>query len=161
MSTGRVAGQPVAASEDDDFYFADTDEPGFYRFTEIQALGGPVQFARLHELSGLLQPDDPINIQFTSGTTGSPKAATLTHHGLLNNGYFFGVMAGLKEGDRYGTPMPLYHVGGMVIGSITGVALGVTIIYLGEAFDPIASLETIQSERCTHFGEFYRCSSRF
>ena len=133
-------------------HFADTDEPGFYRFTEIQALGGPLEFARLHELSGLLQPDDPINIQFTSGTTGSPKAATLTHHGLLNNGYFFGVMAELKEGDRYGTPMPLYHVGGMVIGSITGIALGVTIIYLGEAFDPIASLETIQLERCTHFG---------
>ena len=78
-------------------HFADTDEPGFYRFTEIQALGGPLEFARLHELSGLLQPDDPINIQFTSGTTGSPKAATLTHHGLLNNGYFFGVMAGLKR----------------------------------------------------------------
>ena len=85
------------------------------------------------------------------GTTGSPKAATLTHHGLLNNGYFFGIMAGLKEGDRYGTPMPLYHVGGMVVGSITGIAVGVTIIYLGEAFDPIASLETIQSERCSHF----------
>jgi fatty-acyl-CoA synthase len=133
-------------------HFADTDEAGYYRFTDIQVLGGPADRARLAELSGLLRPDDPINIQFTSGTTGSPKAATLTHHGLLNNGYFFGVMAGVKQGDCYGTPMPLYHVGGMVIGSITGVSLGVTIVYLGEAFDPLAALETIQAERCTHFG---------
>lgn len=133
-------------------HFADTDEPGCYRFAAIQALGGPAERARLDALSGFLGPDDPINIQFTSGTTGSPKAATLTHHGLLNNGYFFGIMAGLAAGDRYGTPMPLYHVGGMVLGSITGIALGVTIVYLGEAFDPVASLETIQAERCTHFG---------
>ena len=133
-------------------HFADTDEPGFHRFAEIQALGGPAERARLEELSRSLQPDDPINIQFTSGTTGSPKAATLTHHGLLNNAYFFGVMAGLRKGERYGTPMPLYHVGGMVIGSITGIVLGVTIVYLGEAFDPLASLETIQEERCGHFG---------
>ena len=133
-------------------HFADTDEPGFHRFSAIQALGGPTERARLEELSRSLQPDDPINIQFTSGTTGSPKAATLTHHGLLNNGYFFGVMAGLREGERYGTPMPLYHVGGMVVGSITGIVLGVTIVYLGEAFDPLASLETIQEERCDHFG---------
>ena len=133
-------------------HFADTDEPGCFRFTSIQAMGGPEERARLVELSELLRPDDAINIQFTSGTTGSPKAATLTHHGLLNNGYFFGIMAGVRQGDRYGTPMPLYHVGGMVLASITGVSLGVTIIYLGEAFDPLVSLETIQAERCTHFG---------
>ncbi len=132
-------------------HFADTDEPGYYRFSEIQSLGGPQERARLEQLPSLLQPDDPINIQFTSGTTGSPKAATLTHHGLLNNGYFFGIMAGCKQGDRCGSPMPLYHVGGMVLGSITGIILGITIIYLGEAFDPLASLETIQAERCTHF----------
>jgi fatty-acyl-CoA synthase len=132
-------------------HFADTDEPGYYRIAEIPAIAGAAERARLEELSGLLQPDDPINIQFTSGTTGSPKAATLTHRGLLNNGYFFGLMAGATEGDRCGTPMPLYHVGGMVVGSIMGIALGVTIIYIGEAFDPVASLETIQAERCTHF----------
>ena len=133
-------------------HFADTEEPGFYRFRDIQALGGSADRARLNELSEILQPDDPINIQFTSGTTGSPKAATLTHHGLLNNGYFFGVMGDVRQGDRFCNPLPLYHVGGMVLGSIAGVALGVTIIYLGEAFDPVASLETIQAERCTHFG---------
>jgi fatty-acyl-CoA synthase len=132
-------------------HFADTDEPGYYRFTDILGMGGPAERARLEELSGVLQPDEPINIQFTSGTTGSPKAATLTHHGLLNNGHFFGIMAGFKEGDRCVTPMPLYHVGGMVIGSIMGISLGVTVIYIGEAFDPGASLEAIQAERATHF----------
>ena len=133
-------------------HFADTHEAGFYRFTEIQSRGGPAEHARLAELSELLQPDDPINIQFTSGTTGAPKAAALTHRGLLNNGYFFGHLAGLKAGDRVGQPFPLYHVGGMVCGSIAGITLGLTIIYLGESFDPVASLETIQAERCTHFG---------
>ena len=82
-------------------HFANSDEPGYYRFAEIQALGGAAEHARLAELCGLLQPDDPINIQFTSGTTGSPKAATLTHHGLLNNAHFFGLMSALKQGDRY------------------------------------------------------------
>ena len=132
-------------------HFADTDEPGYFRFSDVLALGGPVERARLDELSGLLQPDDPINIQFTSGTTGSPKAATLTHHGLLNNGYFCGQMLGIGAGERLGQPFPLYHVGGMVCGSILGVTLGATIIYLGESFDPVASLETIQAERCTPF----------
>jgi fatty-acyl-CoA synthase len=133
-------------------HFADTDEPGYHRFSDIRGIGGPAERERLEKLSGLLQSDDPINIQFTSGTTGTPKAAMLTHHGLLNNGYFFGLMKGVKAGDRHGMPMPLYHVGGMVLGSILGITLGVTIVYLGEAFDPLASLETIQAERCTDFG---------
>jgi fatty-acyl-CoA synthase len=133
-------------------HFANTDEPGLYQFVAIQDLGRPTERARLDELAGLLQPDDPVNIQFTSGTTGSPKAATLTHHGLLNNGYFFGVMAGAAEGDRCCATLPLYHVGAMVLSSICGIALGQTIVYLGEAFDPLASLETIQAEKCTWFG---------
>ena len=132
-------------------HFADTHEPGYYRLTDIPALGGPAERARLDELSGMLLPDDPINIQFTSGTTGSPKAATLTHHGLINNAYFIGLMDGYKRGDRLANPFPLYHVGGMVVGSIMGVVLGVTAVYLGEAFDPLAALEAIQDERCTHF----------
>jgi fatty-acyl-CoA synthase len=131
-------------------HFADTDEPGYFRFSEIQAMDAPAARVRLAELSGLLQPDDPINIQFTSGTTGSPKAATLLHHGLLNNGYFCGLLAGIEAGERLCQPFPLYHVGGMVCGSILGITSGATIIYLGESFDPVASLETIQAERCTH-----------
>jgi fatty-acyl-CoA synthase len=146
LKAGRLPHLSIA------IHFADADEPGYYRFSDIRGMGGPAELERLEELSGLLQPDDPINIQFTSGTTGTPKAATLTHHGLLNNGYFWGVMAGLNQGDRWCGTMPLYHVGGMVLGSICGIALGVTIIYLGEAFDPLASLETIQAERCTWFG---------
>ena len=133
-------------------HFADTDEPGVYNFAAIQDLGGRTEHARLDELSLLIQPDDPVNIQFTSGTTGSPKAATLTHHGLLNNGYFFGVMAGAVEGDRVCATLPLYHVGAMVLSSICGIALGGTVIYLGEAFDPLAALETIQEEKCNWFG---------
>lgn len=133
-------------------HFADTDEPGVYNFAAIRDLGGRIEHARLDELSRLIQPDDPVNIQFTSGTTGSPKAATLTHHGLLNNGYFFGVMAGAVEGDRVCTTLPLYHVGAMVCASICGITFGQTIIYLGEAFDPLAALETIQEEKCTCFG---------
>ena len=82
---------------------ADTDEPGCLTLNEVRALGGPVEAARLAELSELLQPDDPINIQFTSGTTGSPKAATLTHHGLINNAFFFAEGAGVQEGQRFVT----------------------------------------------------------
>jgi fatty-acyl-CoA synthase len=131
---------------------SNTDEPGSYTLDAVRRLGGPAELVRLTELTGVLQPDDPINIQFTSGTTGSPKAATLTHHGILNNGFFFGEVAGVREGDRYCNPMPLYHVGGMVLGSICGVAHGITMVYIGEAFDPLAALEAIQSERCQAFG---------
>jgi fatty-acyl-CoA synthase len=131
---------------------SNTDEPGFYTLDGVRRLGGPAELARLAELTDVLQPDDPINIQFTSGTTGSPKAATLTHHSLLNNGFFFGEVAGVREGDRFCTPMPLYHVGGMVLGSICGIAHGITIVYVGEAFDPVAALEAIQAERCQAFG---------
>ena len=133
-------------------HFGDSDEPGYYRFAEIRVLGGAAEHARLDELSRLLQPDDPINIQFTSGTTGSPKAATLTHRGLLNNAYFFGLMASVKEGDRCCNPLPLYHVGGMVLGSIGGIVLGSRWFTWARRSIRLASLETIQAERCTHFG---------
>jgi fatty-acyl-CoA synthase len=131
---------------------SDTDEPGFYNLDSVRRLGDRAEFARLAELASLLQPDDPINIQFTSGSTGLPKAATLTHHGLLNNGFFFGEVAGVREGDRFCIPLPLYHVGAMVLGSICGVAHGLTIVYLGQAFDPLAALDAIQEEGCQAFG---------
>jgi fatty-acyl-CoA synthase len=133
-------------------HIADTHEPGFYTLAAVRALGGPKEQARLSELAELCQPDDPINIQFTSGTTGSPKAATLTHHGLINNAFFFAEQAGMQEGQRFCNPLPLYHVGGMVLGSIAGILVGATIVYLGEAFDPLAALEAIQVERCDAFG---------
>jgi fatty-acyl-CoA synthase len=133
-------------------HIGNTEEPGCYTLDAIRTLGGSAEHARVSELAELLQPDDPINIQFTSGTTGSPKAATLTHHGLINNAYFFAEGAGLGGGDRFCNPLPLYHVGGMVLGSIAGVVRGITLIYLGESFDALSALETIQSERCDAFG---------
>jgi fatty-acyl-CoA synthase len=133
-------------------HFADIEERGFCNFAAIRRLGDAAERARSDELVGLLQPDDPINIQFTSGTTGARKAATLTHHGLLNNGYFFGLMAGAAEADRRCAATPLYHTGAMVLGSICSIALGQTIIYLGEASDPLAALETIEAEKCNRFG---------
>ncbi len=133
-------------------HMANTEEPGCYTLQAVRDLGGPAERARLAELAALLQPDDPINIQFTSGTTGSPKAATLTHHGLINNAFFFAEGAGVQEGQRFCNPLPLYHVGGMVLGSIAGILRGITLVYLGEAFDPLAALEAIQAERCEAFG---------
>jgi fatty-acyl-CoA synthase len=132
-------------------HIANTTEPGFYAFDTVRNLGGAEERDRLAELAALLQPDDPTNILFTSGTTGLPKAATLTHHSTLNNAFFVGQKMGVAEGDRFCRPLPLYHVGGMVLGSVLGIVHGVTVIYLGEAFEPAAALEAIHEERCTLF----------
>ena len=132
-------------------HMAPTNETGFYAFDTVRDLGGQAEHVRLKELAALLQPDDPTNILFTSGTTGPPKAATLTHHSTLNNAFFVGLMMGVSEGDRFCRPLPLYHVGGMVLGSVLGIVHGVTVIYLGEAFDPQVALESLQNERCTLF----------
>lgn len=96
-----------------------------------------------------LQPDDPINIQFTSGTTGSPKGATLTHFAILNNGFLVGERMGLSADDRLCIPVPLYHCFGMVMGVLNCIGHGATMVFPGEVFDPAAVLETVQSERCT------------
>jgi fatty-acyl-CoA synthase len=133
-------------------HIGDTDEPGFLPLDEVQRRGGPAEQTRIDELAATLQPDDPINIQFTSGTTGSPKAATLTHHNILNNAFFSGQRMGLVEGDRYCMPLPLYHCGGMVLGSLVGVVHGATLIYPGEGFDTLAMLHALQDERCTVLG---------
>ncbi len=133
-------------------HIADTDEPGFLRLSDVQGLGGALDFARLEELAEVLQPDDPINIQYTSGTTGSPKAATLTHHNILNNAFVTGECMGVVEGDRYCMPLPLYHCGGMVCGSLLGVVRGATIIYPCEGFDTMALLHAVADERCNVLG---------
>jgi fatty-acyl-CoA synthase len=93
--------------------------------------------------------DDPINIQYTSGTTGFPKGATLTHHNILNNGYFVGRGLALDERDRVCIPVPFYHCFGMVMGNLACVALGATMVVPDEAFDAGRVLETIAAERCT------------
>jgi fatty-acyl-CoA synthase len=100
-------------------------------------------------IGATLRPDDPINIQFTSGTTGFPKGATLSHRNILNNGFFVGERIGLSAEDRLCIPVPLYHCFGMVMGNLACVTHGATIVYPGEGFDPRAVLETVEAERCT------------
>ena len=133
-------------------HLGDNDEPGFLSFDHVLRLGGEEERAWLEELATTIQPDDPINIQFTSGTTGSPKAATLTHHNIVNNAFFQGQRMGVVEGDRFCMPLPLYHCGGMVCGSLVGMVHGLTIVYPGEGFDTGAMLEALQEEQCSVLG---------
>ncbi len=96
-----------------------------------------------------LQFDDPINIQYTSGTTGFPKGATLTHHNILNNGFFIGETLKYTESDRVCIPVPFYHCFGMVLGNLACTTHGATMVVPNDAFDPVLSMETVQKERCT------------
>ena len=93
--------------------------------------------------------DDPINIQYTSGTTGFPKGATLTHHNILNNGYFVGELLDYTERDRVCIPVPLYHCFGMVLGNLAATSHGACMVYPAETFEPAATLEACAQERCT------------
>src|SRR6266446_1727332 len=127
----------------------DNGAPGMLRFDDVYKLGGNAERERLAALAGELQFDDPINIQFTSGTTGFPKGATLTHHNILNNGFFIAEAMRLRERDRVCIPVPLYHCFGMVIGNLGCLTHGAAMIYPGAGFDPLATLETIAAERCT------------
>ncbi len=122
---------------------------GAIPFDEVAARGVEAELSILRELAHDLQFDDPINIQFTSGTTGSPKGVTLTHHNILNNGYFVGRAMRLTEVDRICIPVPLYHCFGMVMGNLAAVTHGCAMVYPGEGFDPLATLETVQAEKCT------------
>ncbi len=108
-----------------------------------------ISIDELHEIEGSLQFDDPINIQYTSGTTGFPKGATLTHHSILNNGYFIGETLRYSEKDRVCIPVPFYHCFGMVLGNLACTTHGAIMVIPGEAFDPIAVMETVEKERCT------------
>ncbi len=123
--------------------------PGAFAFDHVLRMGGAVQRARLSELARSLQFDDPINIQFTSGTTGAPKGATLTHHNILNNGFFIGETLHYTDQDRVCIPVPLYHCFGMVIGNLACITHGSTMVFPGEGFDPLATLQTVAEERCT------------
>lgn len=125
------------------------DDPGTYAFEKIEHHGRPEHVERLKELEGVLQFDDPINIQFTSGTTGLPKGATLTHHNILNNGYFIGQILHYTDQDKVCIPVPMYHCFGMVIGVLACVTHGAAIVFPGEGFDPLAALQTVAEYRCT------------
>ena len=122
--------------------------PGAHNFGSLLVAASTAELEQLAALGARLQFDDPINIQFTSGTTGLPKGATLTHHNILNNGYFVAETIKLTPGERLCIPVPLYHCFGMVMGNLGCVTHGATMVYPGEAFDAGAVLETIQAERC-------------
>lgn len=126
-----------------------SDVAGTWAFEDILVRGKAAGQAEVDALAPSLQFDDPINIQFTSGTTGSPKGATLTHHNILNNGFFVGSAQALGEDDRICIPVPLYHCFGMVMGNLASVTHGAAMVYPGEGFDPLATLETVAAEKCT------------
>ena len=123
--------------------------PGTIAFDSVYGMGGEAERTRLADLADTLQSDDPINIQFTSGTTGLPKGATLTHHGILNNGFFNGEVMRYTEADKVCIPVPMYHCFGMVIGALACMTHGSAIVFPGEGFDPLATLQTVHEERCT------------
>jgi fatty-acyl-CoA synthase len=111
--------------------------------------GEHVSDAQLAAREATLQFDDPINVQFTSGTTGSPKGATLSHHNILNNAYFTGRAVAYSEHDRVCVPVPFYHCFGMVLGGLACAAHGACMVVPGESFEPAAVLSAIESEHCT------------
>src|ERR1700731_2246492 len=127
----------------------DSWHPGTFKFSEILSRGGEAESKRVAELKPQLQFDDAINIQFPSGTTGFPKGATLSHHNILNNGYFIGEAMRLTPEDRLCIPVPLYHCFGMVLGNLAAVTHGACMVFPGEGFDPIAVLQAVEEERCT------------
>ena len=128
-----------------------SDEPvaGMFRFDDIAGMAPADAVEQLKTRALLNQPDDAINIQFTSGTTGLPKGATLTHFNVLNNGYFSGEAMGFTSQDRLCIPVPLYHCFGMVLGVLASVSHGSTMIFPSEAFEPLAVLEAVSEEACT------------
>jgi fatty-acyl-CoA synthase len=116
---------------------------------QLLAEGDRVDPARLKEREASLQFDQPINIQYTSGTTGAPKGATLSHHNILNNGYFVGQRLGYTPADRVCVPVPFYHCFGCVMGNLGALTHGSTVIVPSETFDPDACLQSLDAERCT------------
>ena len=123
--------------------------PGAMSWDELRSGAGRVPADRLREREALLQFDNPINVQYTSGTTGFPKGATLSHHNILNNGFFIGEGCAYTEADRVCIPVPLYHCFGMVLGNLACTTHGAAMVYPAEAFEPEATLAAVQAERCT------------
>ena len=111
--------------------------------------GAAVSQTNLADREATIQFDEPINIQYTSGTTGFPKGATLSHHNILNNGYFVGETLHLTEADRVCIPVPFYHCFGMVLGNLACTTHGACMVVPAEAYDPRIVMETVEAERCT------------
>ena len=124
------------------------EQPGMQRFSRFIASGEAAD-PQVAQIGATLTPYDPINIQFTSGTTGFPKGATLTHRNIVNNGYFIGEAMRLTQEDRLCIPVPLYHCFGMVLGNMACMTHGAAMVYPSDGFDALTVLETVQAERCT------------
>jgi fatty-acyl-CoA synthase len=120
--------------------------PAWTDLIETGRRGDP---AMLAEIAGTLTADDPINIQYTSGTTGFPKGATLSHHNILNNGFFVGELCSYTEADRICIPVPFYHCFGMVMGNLAATSHGACMVIPAPGFDPAATLRAVAAERCT------------
>jgi fatty-acyl-CoA synthase len=123
--------------------------PGMLNFGDVSARGRGVDVAELDAITATLTPGDPINIQFTSGTTGAPKGATLTHSNIVNNGHFVTAAMNFSAADRLCIPVPFYHCFGMVMGSLGCVSKGAAMVFPSEGFDPAATLKAVSSEKCT------------
>ncbi|KPQ07076.1 MAG: fatty-acyl-CoA synthase [Rhodobacteraceae bacterium HLUCCA12] len=128
---------------------SDDPGPGAFSFDALTRLGGPAQQLRLEAVDATLDPDDAINIQFTSGTTGAPKGATLSHFNIVNNAGFVTDRIRLSETDRLCIPVPLYHCFGMVMGVLGCVDKGAAMVFPGEGFEAGATLDAVAAERCT------------
>ena len=122
---------------------------GLWSFEGIMVLGKQVSEETLSKYEEQLQPDDAINIQFTSGTTGQPKGATLSHYNIVNNAHLVTELIRLTENDRLAIPVPLYHCFGIVMGALGAVSKGATMVFPGEAFDAKETLDTLSKEKCT------------
>jgi fatty-acyl-CoA synthase len=126
----------------------DGDLPGLLRFSALLE-SGKADDPQVGAVAKTVKATDPINIQFTSGTTGFPKGATLTHRNILNNGFFIGECMKLTPADRLCVPVPLYHCFGMVLGNLACITHGSTIVYPSDGFDPLTVLQAVQDEKCT------------
>ena len=130
-------------------YLGPDRNPGGLAWADLLTSGDTVPESRLREREATLQFDDPANIQYTSGTTGAPKGATLSHHNILNNGFFVGEILRYTARDRVCVPVPFYHCFGCVMGNLGALTHGSSVIIPAEAFDPEATLRVIEEERCT------------
>ena len=127
----------------------DVPRAGYFRFRDVVGMGQPKHHIALAAIEHKVVAREPINIQFTSGTTGQPKGATLSHRNILNNAFLVGRSIGLEEGDRVCIPVPLYHCFGMVMGNLACVVHGATMVYPADGFEPMAVLSAVEREKCT------------